>query len=192
MDEHTEKIWHKAKALLAKAVRKDFVVHTKAVVEAMEALIEGEGGDDSVLIPAAMLHDVGWSQVPSALQTTKDKKEDELALEMHIAKAPQVAGRVLRECGFSQVKIERIIRIIIAHKSNPPKSEKEKQMLIDADALSDTFKKPFYADCKAYGTTPQQNLEFRSKNEYYTKTAKEISRRNLLERKKEISGVTGI
>jgi len=62
----------------------------------------------------------------------------------------------------------------------------EKRLLIDADTLSDAFKEPFYEDCKAYKMKPKELYEFRKKNKFYTKSAREIFRKELEKRKKEI------
>ena len=72
MKEKYNNIWELAKPYLEKGVKKDFILHTTCVVKAMELLLEHEKGDESLLIPAAILHDVGWSKVPQDLQKSSD------------------------------------------------------------------------------------------------------------------------
>jgi len=66
----------------------------------------------------------------------------------------------------------------LAHKYADPE-ENDKRLLIDADALSDTYKESFYSDVTSYDSTPRKNFEFRSRNTFYTKTAKRIFEKHL-------------
>ena len=43
-------------------------VHTRISVALALSLIEQEGGEPQVVIPAVILHDVGWERVPEDLQ----------------------------------------------------------------------------------------------------------------------------
>jgi hypothetical protein len=179
-------IWERAQRLLKKAKKKDFVLHTKYVVMAMEALLNKEQGNPDILIPAAILHDVGWSEVPQELQLAMDERRSGQALVEHIEKAPMLIRKVLQELNYSEEDITDIVRIVKAHKFVEPTRLDEK-LLIDADTLSDTYKEVFYSNVKSYNTTPEVHLDFRSKNTFYTKTAREIFEKQFKERKREIS-----
>ena len=149
-----EKILDLATPHLKKGVMKDFVLHTKGVVKAMEAILDKEGGDKKILIPAAILHDVGWSRVDLALQKS-EKADDKLkALHLHIENAPPIIEEVLSKVGYTKEDIKRVVDIVVAHKFQDP-SEKEKKMLIDADAVSDAFKDQFYSDVAYYNKKPK-------------------------------------
>ena len=159
---------------------KDFILHTKYVVKSMEMIIAGEGGDASILIPAAILHDVGWSKVVPELQTNSDLEKKREAQRQHIVFAKEIIEEILRQLDYEKKDIERIVSIVQSHKFQDP-NDKEKQMLIDADNLSDTFKEQFNTDVKAYHSTPEQVYEYRTRNKYYTKTAKKIAEKNMAE-----------
>ena len=61
---------------LKSGVRKDFVLHTKGVIKAVEMIVKmGGKGDERLLVPAAILHDVGWSNISRKLQKSKNKKD---------------------------------------------------------------------------------------------------------------------
>ena len=65
--------------------KKDFVLHTEGVVKAVEMIIRlGGKGEKSLLIPAAILHDVGCSKVSEKLQTSNNKRDIIKALKQHI------------------------------------------------------------------------------------------------------------
>ena len=183
-------IWKKAESLLLSGKKKDFLLHSKMVERAMREIIVGEGGNSDILIPAAILHDVGWSEVPIELQFAQDKESKHEALVKHIEGAPPIIRRILSELNYDKDRVEKIIGLIVAHKFTDPK-EKDKQMLIDADALSDTYKESFYSDVKSYDSTPRKTWEFRSKNTFYTETAGKIFKKQLNDRLKEIKEVDG-
>jgi len=177
-------IWKSTVPLLEKGRRKDFVLHTKGVIKAMEMLLEKEGGDEEILIPAAILHDVGWSKVPAKLQKGSDGAEQLEALRLHIKHAAPLVRAILVNAGFEEGKISKIIKIIEAHKFHNPK-EHDKQMLIDADAMSDAFREQFKSDMKSYGKTANELYLFRKDSNFYTKTAKSVFNRELEARRKE-------
>lgn len=178
-------IWDKVKPLLAKVKKKDYVLHVEMVTKAMSELIKKEGGDSAILIPAALLHDVGWSEVPDHLQLATKKEDKVNAGKQHIEKAPAIIRRILSELGYDPQAINEVIRVVLAHKYTQP-DNKDEQLLIDADTLSDTYKKSFYSDINSYNTTPQDALKFRSQNTFYTQTAKQIFKREIDARRREI------
>ena len=53
-----QKIWELALPYLKEGVRKDYAVHTRCAVEAMELLLEKEEGDAEILIPLMECHSV--------------------------------------------------------------------------------------------------------------------------------------
>lgn len=180
-----DEIWNYALPYLKKGIRKDFVLHTKGVVYAMELLLKKEKGDPSILIPAAILHDTGWSNVPLDLQRSDKEEEKNKALKLHLKYAEPIIWEILKKVNFSEEKIQKIVDLVLAHKFCKPK-EFEKQLLIDADTLADTFKEQFNSNYKYYNVTPEDHYNFRKKNDkYYSKTAIEISSIELKKRKEE-------
>lgn len=185
MQEIYVEIFKKAKSFLKKGQKKDFFIHTKWVVKSAQILLKGQRGDESVLIPAAILHDVGWAKVPAKLQVANDKKSQQECLKLHLKYGALIAKAILIDLDYPKDKIKKIISIILAHKFQDP-SDLNKRLLIDADNLSDVFKQPFYLDVKQYKTTTKQNYDVRKKNKFYTKTAKAIFAKQMTDRKKEI------
>ena len=183
-----QQIWELAKPYLKKGVVKDFVVHTEGVIKAMELILKQEEGDERILIPAAILHDVGWCNVPPRLQKSNDREDKVKAMSLHLEYAKPVIKTVLKRVGYAEKQIEKVIDIVIAHKFQDPK-EPDKKLLIDADALSDSFKEQFYSDCKSHGITPEKNYNYRKMNKFYTKVAREIFDKELEKRKKEFMDI---
>lgn len=180
-------LWAKAKPYLKRGKRKDFVLHTQMVVRAVKLLIKEEGGEPKTLIPAAILHDVGWARVSPALQMASGKKHKDEAQRQHLQKAIPIIRKILKSQNYESEEIGRIIDLVLAHKFTNPK-DPEKRLLIDADTLSDTYQKTFISDSKAYGSA-KKNFAFRKKNHFYTKAAKKIFEKQLLARRAEVFGV---
>jgi len=177
--------WEKVKPLMVQLKKKDYVLHVQLVTRAMQALILKEGGNEDILIPAALLHDIGWSEVSEKLQLASDKEEKLEAERQHLSKASPIIRTILSNLNYKKDLIEQIIDVVLSHKFAKPQ-KKEQQLLIDADTLSDTYKEAFYSDIKSYNTTPEEALAFRGKNTFYTKTARKIFQKELAARRKEV------
>lgn len=186
MNKKNTKIFNLAVPYLKRAVMKDFVTHTQGVVKAMELLLKKEKGDPEILIPCAILHDVGFSKVPKSMQKTKDRSRKVRGMELHLEYAPEVIKEILTKVDFDEKKTRRICDIVIAHKFKNPR-DSEKRLLIDADNLSDVFKTQFYMDSQSYKQKPKELLAYRVEhNRFYTKTAQKIFDTEVKKREKEI------
>lgn len=179
------KIWILALPYLKKGVRKDFVLHTKMVVKGMKLLLKKERGDKNILIPAAILHDTGWAHVPVYLQKAKDGMRTRKAMELHMRCSVPIIENILSVVHFNHTKIKRVTDIVLAHKYKNPR-RLDKRLLIDADTLSDVFKEQFYSDAKIYKVMPEDFYHIRSKNSFYTETARETFHKELNKRAREI------
>ncbi len=137
-------------------------------------------------MPAAILHDTGWSKVPKKYQRTKIKADKEKGMRLHIKYAPVIVEEILTKLDYKKSDIKKIIEIVQDHKYKNPRGL-NKRLLIDADGLSDTFREQLHSDAKAYGRTPLSMLEYRmNSNEFYTKTAKSIFKKQTSLRLKEL------
>jgi hypothetical protein len=180
-------IWKLASPYLKKGIRKDFVLHTKGVIRAMDLLLKKEGGNRDILIPASIVHDVGWSRIPAKLQRSRKNVERLRAMKLHIKYAPAIIQKILKKTGYPQKDIKLISDIVVAHKFCKPRNFK-KRLLIDADTLAESLKDQFYNDIKSYGVSPEEGYKFRMNNQFYTKTATEIFEKEMKKRAKEIFG----
>ena len=182
-----QNVWKLAVEYLSEGVLRDYVVHTKGVVKAMEMILKKEVGDPDILIPAAILHDVGWAKVPKKHQRLGDKKKLLQATKLHIKYAPEIIRKILRPLDYENSRINEIIDIVNSHKFCKPR-KLSKKLLIDADQLSNAFKEQFDSDSKAYNITGEELYNFRMKNNvFYTKIAENIFLKLMAERKSELS-----
>ena len=182
-----QNVWKLAVEYLGEGVLRDYVVHTEGVVKAMELILKKETGDPDILIPAAILHDVGWAKVPKHCQSLANKKKLLQATKLHIKYAPEIIRKILRSLYYENSRINEIIGIVTSHKFCKPR-KLSKKLLIDADQLSDAFKKQFDSDIQTYNITGEELYDFRMKNNvFYTKTAENIFLKLMTERKNELS-----
>jgi len=118
-----------------------------------------------------------------------DNQEDQIeALKLHIKFAPEIIRETLEEVGYETPKIERIIDIVKSHKFQDPQ-DLSKQLLIDADTLSDAFKEQFFSNVESYNTSPKKHYEFRKANQFYTKSARILFNKELEERRREFENI---
>ena len=185
MEEKFILIWEKAKPYLKKGIRKNFILHTKCVIEAVRLILKAENMINDNLIIAAILHDVGWANVPNNIQLSKDRDIVHEGMKLHLEYSKPIIRDILSSIKYSNNFIETIIDIVISHKFCKPK-EIEKKLLIDADTLSDVFKEQFYSDCSSYNLSPVELYEHRKKNTFYTNSARSIFYYELDNRKNEI------
>ena len=172
MDIKNKKLWNLAIGYLKKGSNKDFVLHTKGVVKAMNLILKKEKGNPDI---------------SKKYQRSTDKKKKLIGMKLHIKYAPRIIRLILKSLHYKTSEINEIINIVIAHKFCKPR-RLDKQLLIDADHLSDAFKIQFYSDAKAYKTTPEKLYNFRIKdNHFYTKTAKNIFENEINKRSKEFN-----
>lgn len=184
-----QNIWESALPYLKKGINKNFVIHTEGVVKAMELILKKEKGDPDILIPAAMLHDVGWANVPKKYQRTKNKADKLHGMKLHIELAQEIIIKILQSVNYKAFQVNEVIEIVQAHKFSKPR-KLSKKMLIDADQLSDSFKEQFYSDVKAYNSTPEKLYNFRmSDNNFYTEVAKDIFLEQMKQRRSEFESI---
>jgi HD superfamily phosphodiesterase len=129
-----KEIWELAKPYLD---TRDNEIHTKLSVEFAYRLLEAEGGDEQVVIPATMLHDVGWKKVPEDLQlkTFGPKATLPELAKIHEDEGAKIAKDILRKVNYDNSKAEEILRIVAGHDSREGPISLNDKLVKDADKL---------------------------------------------------------
>lgn len=99
--------------------------HIRRVVRNAKIIGEKEGADLSILLPAAMLHDIALKK--GTLKETRDR---------HAILGAEIAKKILEECGFK--KVDKICSTIKQHSSSNLINKSrttEGDCLFDADKL---------------------------------------------------------
>lgn len=117
---------------------RDNDLHTTIAMELALDLIKHEGGDGDVVIPAIILHDVGWICVPEEEQV---KAYGPMAnapeiTRLHEKEGVKIAKDILEKVGYDEQKIHEIIQIIDGHDSRSEALSLNDQLVKDADKLT--------------------------------------------------------
>ena len=158
----------------------------------MEDILEGEGmlELENKLMPAIILHDIGWSQLGEEKNYAWHSKENRI---LHMKEGAKIAKRILLKTHYKIDLIERIVYLVGTHDKEylreSPVSLDEK-FLRDADSCFIFSEVSFWKDYHLQGSdyTPQSFLEIllEKYSKKYTEAASIIVKENVKKRKKEI------
>lgn len=114
--EEEKQLWNRVLPLLERG-RPGDTEHTRAAVENGKALIAKEGGNPRVVIPALILHDVGWSQVDFSDFITAPAQANPEAgsIQLHMRYGAEIAFDILNDLKWDPALIQRITGIIAVH-----------------------------------------------------------------------------
>lgn len=133
LDSALEAVWELAAPLLR--VR-DNDAHTLYAVGLARALLESHAeADAAIVLPAIMLHNVGWSEVPPAEvlpAIALGGGRPDLVL-LHEKEGARLAAKILTQIGYDASKVPEILAIIDGHDSCRTALSIEDAIVKDAD-----------------------------------------------------------
>lgn len=106
-----KKIWEKARPYYLEGRPMD-IDHIEWFMEVASEIAEKENLDDSILLPLAILHDVGYSQVKDV--ATADYYHGDVR-RLHMAEGAKIARQILEEVQYDSEKIKKIVYYISVH-----------------------------------------------------------------------------
>lgn len=112
-------------------------VHTRISFNFARQLLEHYRGRPEIILPAIILHDVGWSVVPKEklLSAFGPQEFDEKLRRIHEIEGAKIAGKILGEISLAQGDRLEICRIIESHDSGENPTTLEEKLVKDADKL---------------------------------------------------------
>jgi HD superfamily phosphodiesterase len=182
-----QKIFEKAKPFLR--TRKN-LIHTRIALQYALKLLEQEKGDEGVVIPAVLLHDVGWKAIPEKLHLTAfgpNPSNPKLA-RVHELEGAKIAKAILVKLHYPPEKVNEIFRIIQGHDSRKRPISASDGIVKDADKLTRYSKKGMAIDLGWFHIPRREYLVFLKAiidHWFLTPTGKEIARKEILSRKKD-------
>jgi HD superfamily phosphodiesterase len=182
-----EEIWDLAKPYL-NTRRND--IHTEISVHMAFKLLECEGGDEDIVIPAIILHDIGWSKVPEdiQLQAFGPRAVKPELNRIHEIEGVRIAAEILQQVNYDHHKTEQIIEIIEGHDSRSKSLSLNDMLVKDADKLWRYTKSGVEIDVERFNETVEEGL-FRLRSNiniwFFTLTAREIAWEEVRERQKK-------
>lgn len=91
--------------------------HVLRTVDLCRYLLTHENGDPDLVLPAAYLHDLGWSVVDYADFTaaTPSEKTKTISFMQHMEQGAILAGKILNDLSYDETKTREIQSIIKIH-----------------------------------------------------------------------------
>lgn len=158
--------------------------HTKGSYEFAKILVAEENGDEDIVLPAIILHDVGWSKIPEDLQLTAfgPGEFDEELRRVHEIEGAKLAREILARVGYSEAKSQEITSIIEGHDSRIQSLSLNDQLVKDADKLFRFSPRGFVVDYERFNLKPRhwyERLCQLVEEWLFTATAKELAVKQL-------------
>ena len=165
-------------------------VHTEISLQYALRLLETEGGDADVVIPAIILHDVGWARIPEELHLKAfgPKATASPLNRVHEEEGVTIAREILERVSYDTAKSTEILDIIDGHDSRRTAISLNDQIVKDADKLWRYSSVGFHTDLHRFKETPQAAIKRITSNIdrwFFTTSAKEIAKNEVQHRLKE-------
>lgn len=183
MDQKFKQIWEKAFPYQDK--RKD-KGHAYIVTKFAREILKSEKGDEDIVIPAAILHDVGWSQISEQermylFKTMPGSQKDKELRIKHQIEGVKLAKKILKENHYDNRLIKEILNIISEHDTRKGTLNLNEAIMRDADKLWMFSEKGFQADLERRKISVKKWAEYLISVicKLNTKTAKIIAKNEL-------------
>jgi HD superfamily phosphodiesterase len=182
-----DEIWRRAKPYLN---TRQNDIHTEISVRFAEMLLEKEGGDEDVVLPAIILHDVGWIKVPEEEQNKGFGPEIQSpsVVKNHELEGVQIAKGILEAVDYNKEKIALILEIIEGHDSRKEAGSINESIVKDADKLWRFSREGFTIDCDRFNLKPMERVKKKDldiDSIFFTESAKQIAKKEIQVRLKE-------
>lgn len=185
-----QKIYERAKPYLR--TRKN-LIHTQIAFRYALKLLKQEKADEEVVIPAILLHDVGWKTIPANLHLTAfgpNPSNPQLA-RVHELEGAKIARMILEKLHYPSEKVKEICQIIRGHDSRKRPISRNDRIVKDSDKLWRYSRKGTVIETDRFHIPRPKYLNFVEvviDPWFLTSTAKKIAREELIRRRKEMIG----
>ena len=147
MKEEFRQIWELAWPYQDK---RDDAGHAEVTLHYAELLVELEHGHEHIVVPAMILHDVGWSRVAreewQIVFNADAKQETKTVVQLkHQTASVEIARGILETVDYPKEHIAEILEIISQHDTREGFISRNEGLVRDADKLWRTSKAGFEA-----------------------------------------------
>jgi HD superfamily phosphodiesterase len=182
-----QKMFERAKPFLR--TRKN-LIHTKIALRYAVSLLKKVKGDEEVVVPAILLHDVGWKAVPEALQLTAfgPNQSNPQAARFHEVEGAKMARKILEGLRYVPEKVNEICRIIRGHDSRKRSISRSDRIVKDADKLFRYSRKGMAIDVIRFHMDREDYLSYLEKHLeewFFLSASRESAREELARRRRE-------
>ena len=156
--------------------------HTENAIEFALRLLGIYGGDRAVVVPALILHDIGWSRVSAEVMARSFcRRPDMKSLKLHEDESVRIATAILGDVEFDAGRTGEILEIIDGHDTRAEALSLNDKIVKDADRLT-RYGKGFLF-LKTYFSIPQWSLKLGLKKKidtwFFLDASKEIAKEEL-------------
>jgi hypothetical protein len=165
-------------------------LHTRISYHFAITLLETIDGNPIVVIPAILLHDIGWSAIPETQLLDAfgpEIKKPEL-WRLHETEGARLAGEILRNLKFPEEQVLEIQNIISGHDSRSAPINISDGIVKDADKLWRYTHEGFTIDYQRYKKSKLEHLIWLvdcMPNWFINRTAMILAHNEALRRKQE-------
>lgn len=166
-------------------------LHTRVSYFYALKLIETEGGDARLVLPAILLHDTGYSQLPeNEIKGTFGPKVTKPKLRrLHEVEGARIAGEILKEVDYPDVMLKKIQLYIDGHDTREKAHDLNDMIVKDADKLWRYSYEGFLLNYEWYDLTPQAYIDrliSKVSTWFFTKTAKKMANEEVEKRMNDV------
>ena len=165
--------------------KRDDPGHAEVALRYATELVTLEKGNEDVVIPAIILHDVGYSQLPKERRLTvfnmgaRDEDRRSVVFE-HQIESIKLAAKILRNVNYPDDLTDEILEIISQHDTRDGFISKNEGLVRDADKLWRTSREGFsVAEARAKAREADRFKEMEKGIErpkyFYSETAKQMA-----------------
>lgn len=117
---------------------RDNDLHTTLAKEFALELLKAEPGDEGIVVPAIILHDIGWARIPEELQSEAygPKANAPEITRLHEEEGVKIAKKILEQIHYDLNKIGEILSIIDGHDTRKEAISNNDKIVKDADKLT--------------------------------------------------------
>ena len=186
-----QEIFERAKPYLR--TRKN-LIHTRISLRYAIQLLKIEGGDEEVVIPALLLHDVGWKIVPEELQLTAfgPTLTNTKLRRVHEVEGTRIAREILETLHYPPEKVKKICRIIQGHDSRERSISLSDRIVKDSDKLWRFSRKGLSIETNRFHMSAAQwlnHLEGNIEKWFYLRASSRLATEELARRREEMRRV---
>lgn len=172
---------------------RDNDLHVRTARQFAERILEQVRADEEVVIPAILLHDLGWKMIPEGLQSTAygPTIQDPELNRKHELEGVRLAREILDQVNYDPVKTREILTIIDGHDSRREALSVNDQIVKDSDKLWRLSHKGFNLFQRTFGIPPMEFAEWLGQqidHWFFTDAAKGMAYQEIESRKTEIAG----
>ncbi len=147
--------------------------------------------DEEIVLPAILLHDVGWKAVPEEKQLDAfgPNAKDYESMRLHEVEGARIAGEVLKSLDYDEKKTKEIQSIIEGHDSRKEPLSLNDALVKDADKLWRYSPTGIGVDHVRFGNERQAHLDLLARfleKWFFTPQAKALAREALDEARKSL------